>query len=187
MSRSMKTFIITLCVLSIAVFAWLSVPHWPRSAFQDYVLLYLNDKKLQKLITEADKTPYNIIRWLPDQGNQAGVRSEAGIIWEEEPALSQELLAAFEQFNTNYFMLVKSEGFWGFPGFTKIKPIENNEINGLARHRQIDYVYRFGGGLIFQECGDQLTASEPAGRCDRLLFGDWVLEKTWFVKGLTGD
>jgi hypothetical protein len=183
----MKAFIITFCVLSIAVLACLSVPYWPRSAFQDYVLLYLNDKKLQKLITEADRTPYNIIRWIPEQGNQAGVRSDTGIDWEEEPALSQDLLAAFEQLNTNYFMLVKNNGFWAFPGLTKSEPIEKKEVNSLSRHRQIDYFYRFGGGLIFQECSDQRIASEPIGRCDRLLFGDWVLEKAWFVTGQTGD
>jgi hypothetical protein len=183
----MKAFIITFSVLFAIVLAWLSVPHWPRSTFQDYVLLYLNDKKLQKLITEADRTPYNIIRWIPEQGNQAGVRSDTGIDWEEEPAFSQELLAAFEQLNTSYFMLVKQDGFWVFPGLTKTEAVEKKEVNNLAQHRRIDYFYRFGGGLIFQECSDQLIATASVGRCDRLLFGNWVLEKAWFVKGQTDD
>ncbi|MCC5851647.1 MAG: hypothetical protein JJU30_02365 [Alkalimonas sp.] len=182
----MKTFIITFCVLSVITLAWISVPHWPRSTVQDYVLLYLNDKKLQTLISEADKTPYNIIRWMPDQGNQAGVRSDTGIDWDEMPAFSEELEAAFGQFNTNIFMLFKQNGFWSFPGFTKTELLSAGK-DSVTRQRQIDYFYRYGGGLIYQECNDQVIASTPTGRCDRLLFGDWVLEKNWFIMGEFSD
>ena len=182
----MKTFIITCCVLSLVALAWLSVPHWPRSTVQDYVLLYLNDRKLQKLISEADNTPYNIIRWMSDQGTQAGVRSDTGIDWADDPVLSQELLAAFQQLDTNYFLLVKQNGFWSFPGYTKTELL-NAGKDSLTRRRKIDYFYRYGGGLIYQECNDQIIATTPTGRCDRLLFGSWVLEKTWFIMGEFSD
>ncbi|MBN7821211.1 hypothetical protein [Bowmanella yangjiangensis] len=182
----MKALTITFSVLLVIALAWLSLPYWPRSAFQDYVWLYLNDKKLQKLITTADKTSYDIIRWLPDRGHSAGIRTDTGFDWQEGPTFSKELVAAFEQFNTNYFMLVKQDGFWAFPGFSEAEIVDEKEINNAVQVRSLDYFYRFGGGLIFQECSDELITSIPTGKCDQLLFGNWVVEKSWFVRSVDG-
>lgn len=182
----MKALTITFSVLLVITFAWLSLPYWPRSAFQDYVWLYLNDKKLQKLITEADKTPYNIIRWIPEQGHQAGLRTDTGIDWDKDPTFSQELVAAFEQFNTDYFMLVKKDGLWVLPGFSDAEIVDEKAVNNAVQVRSLDYFYRFGGGLIFQECSDELITSTPSGKCDQLLFGNWIVEKFWFVSSVDG-
>lgn len=188
--EQMRIIIILMSMAVIAAAAIISVPYWPNGLVKDYAMIYLNDKKLQRVIRHADTTSFTHLIWNNHELVRAGVHENSGIEWVDEPRLPAELEEAFRQLDSASLILIKQKGFWALPGAEDVTFLndssENSEVSS-TKSRRTNYAYRWGGGLIHQPCTDDITVSIESGICDKPMFGDWVLETSWYVIDLSDD